>query len=162
MHDKARSKIKPASDMGKTKSMRQDSDAYVRPTLFVNEQHVIIRRFGHVIEISDTLCQSLPSLGQYLLIGALPNGYLEANIHRVATPPAGGGRPEPSGRKAPGATPAFFKFPLNIRYICQIKAQNRSVHMSPLKHGGGIISTVNAIGVSLLPVSLRWLFPLEV
>lgn len=34
--------------------------------------------------------------------------------------------------------------------------------MSPLKHGGGIIRTVNAIGVSLLPVSLRWLFPLEV
>lgn len=34
--------------------------------------------------------------------------------------------------------------------------------MSPLKHGEGIMNTVNVIGVSLLPVSLRWLFPLEV
>lgn len=34
--------------------------------------------------------------------------------------------------------------------------------MSPLKRHGRIMNIVNAIGVSLLPVSLRWLFPLEV
>lgn len=59
-------------------------------------------------------------------------------------------------------TTVFSKFSLDIRHICRIAAQIRSLYLSPLNPGGCIVSAVNAISVSFLPVALRWLFPLKV
>lgn len=59
-------------------------------------------------------------------------------------------------------TPVFSNFRLNIRHICRIPAQIRSLYLSPSKPDRCIVGAVNAISVSFLPVSLRWLFPLEV
>ena len=59
-------------------------------------------------------------------------------------------------------TTAFSKFLLDIRQICRIGPQIRSLYLSPLNPGRCIVDTVNAIGVSFLPVALRWLFPLKV
>lgn len=55
-----------------------------------------------------------------------------------------------------------FKLAPDIRHICRIPAKIRTLYLSPLMPAGCTIFTVNAFGVSFLPVALRWLFPLEV